>query len=116
MPQRSSQGIIRSLSLILFLGAPFASCRVGLPRSHHKHLEAHSGNGSIPHIIHQSWKTDEVPERFVVWQASWMDNHPTWEYRQVSKQPSDVSSRKHGLALSLARVMRKVSVGLFSPD
>lgn len=34
----------------------------------------------IPTIIHQSWKTEQVPPRFVGWQKSWLDLHPAWKY------------------------------------
>ena len=35
----------------------------------------------IPKIIHQTWKTREVPEGFQHWQQTVLDHHPDWEYR-----------------------------------
>jgi mannosyltransferase OCH1-like enzyme len=35
----------------------------------------------IPRIIHQTWKTHEVPERWLAWQRSWRESHPAYEYR-----------------------------------
>ncbi len=35
----------------------------------------------IPRIIHQSWRTTEVPERYRDWQASWLRLNPGYEYR-----------------------------------
>jgi hypothetical protein len=35
----------------------------------------------IPKIIHQTWKTGDVPERFRSFQQSWRDLHPGWAYR-----------------------------------
>lgn len=35
----------------------------------------------IPHIIHQSWKTNTLPFRFLSWQKTWISKHPDWEYR-----------------------------------
>lgn len=35
----------------------------------------------IPRIIHQTWKTADVPARWRAWQASWQHQHPQWEYR-----------------------------------
>ena len=35
----------------------------------------------IPHIIHQSWKSTELPERFQKWAKTWRDTHPHWQYR-----------------------------------
>jgi len=36
---------------------------------------------SIPMIIHQTWKTSDIPEIFQKYQQTWMTNHPGWEYR-----------------------------------
>jgi len=35
----------------------------------------------IPFKIHQTWKTAEVPDRLKPFQKTWIDNHPTWEYK-----------------------------------
>ena len=35
----------------------------------------------IPRIIHQTWKTEDVPDRWRPYQASWRRAHPDWEYR-----------------------------------
>ena len=35
---------------------------------------------SIPRIIHQTWKSVEVPARFQAAAQSWRDRHPGWEY------------------------------------
>jgi mannosyltransferase OCH1-like enzyme len=35
----------------------------------------------IPRIIHQTWKTADVPERWRAWQQSWRKYHPDYEYR-----------------------------------
>jgi Anp1/Glycosyl transferase family 2/Glycosyltransferase sugar-binding region containing DXD motif len=35
----------------------------------------------IPHIIHQTWKTKEIPRRFVYLRDTWLAHHPGWEYR-----------------------------------
>ncbi|MCX7303478.1 MAG: glycosyltransferase [Hyphomicrobiales bacterium] len=32
----------------------------------------------IPPILHQTWKTDEVPEQFRAWGASWQRHNPGW--------------------------------------
>jgi len=34
----------------------------------------------IPSIIHQSWKTNDVPERYKRWIQSWKELHPSWKY------------------------------------
>jgi mannosyltransferase OCH1-like enzyme len=36
---------------------------------------------SIPHILHQTWKTARVPEPFDKFQASWQALHPGFQYR-----------------------------------
>ncbi len=35
----------------------------------------------IPHIIHQTWKTDDIPENFRAFSATWRDRNPDWAYR-----------------------------------
>lgn len=35
----------------------------------------------IPHIIHQSWKNATIPAKFHAWANSWLEKHPTWEYK-----------------------------------
>lgn len=35
----------------------------------------------IPRIIHQSWKVEQVPDRWLAFQVSWRKNHPDYEYR-----------------------------------
>lgn len=46
----------------------------------------------IPKIIHQSWKTAEVPEKFLDWQRSWRKNHPEWKLVPFTyPQPNDPS-------------------------
>ena len=35
----------------------------------------------IPHIIHQTWKTDDIPGNFRAFSATWRDRNPDWTYR-----------------------------------
>ena len=35
----------------------------------------------IPALVHQTWKTADVPQRFRAACASWRSLHPAWEYR-----------------------------------
>jgi hypothetical protein len=35
----------------------------------------------IPKIIHQTWKTNNIPEKCKKWVASWKEKNPDWEYR-----------------------------------
>ena len=35
----------------------------------------------IPRIIHQTWKTADVPENLRFFQKTWLAHHPGWEYR-----------------------------------
>ena len=35
----------------------------------------------IPKIIHQTWKTANLPAKWQALQRSWREYHPTWEYR-----------------------------------
>lgn len=40
-----------------------------------------NGRSLIPGIIHQTWKTSDIPEEFRFFQRSWVRHHPGWEYR-----------------------------------
>ena len=40
-----------------------------------------SSRSAIPRIIHQSWKVEQVPERWLAYQQSWRTHHPDYEYR-----------------------------------
>ena len=35
----------------------------------------------IPKIIHQTWKTNNVPEKCKEWVKSWKEKNPGWDYR-----------------------------------
>ena len=32
----------------------------------------------IPSILHQTWKTDQIPQRFQPWVDSWARHNPGW--------------------------------------
>ncbi|MDJ0581303.1 glycosyltransferase [Crocosphaera sp.] len=36
---------------------------------------------TIPKIIHQTWKTPDIPSEFYSLQQTWKEHHPDWEYR-----------------------------------
>lgn len=38
-------------------------------------------NSRIPRIIHQSWKTRELPPKWDALRQTWLARHPHWEYR-----------------------------------
>jgi len=40
-----------------------------------------SGVVAIPHTIHQTWKTAELPDRFMAFARSWRVHHPRWSWR-----------------------------------
>jgi inositol phosphorylceramide mannosyltransferase catalytic subunit len=35
----------------------------------------------IPTILHQMWRTAELPRPFAIWRAGWIAQHPHWEHR-----------------------------------
>ncbi|KAJ3024800.1 UNVERIFIED_CONTAM: hypothetical protein HDU68_007766 [Siphonaria sp. JEL0065] len=39
------------------------------------------GNRLIPKIIHQSWKTAEVPDKYTNWTKTWRSLNPDYEYK-----------------------------------
>lgn len=38
------------------------------------------GENRIPKIIHQTWKSTEIPYHYVEWMKSWRLRHPDWSY------------------------------------
>jgi hypothetical protein len=55
-----------------------------LRRGRHGIISFFRGQGGaelIPRIIHQSWKTEQIPERWLGFQESWRRNHPDYAYR-----------------------------------
>src|SRR5687767_12967661 len=35
---------------------------------------------NIPKILHQTWKTKDLPPNFLRWRLSWLRNHPHWQH------------------------------------
>lgn len=35
----------------------------------------------IPAILHQTWRTADLPTPFATWRAGWIARHPNWEHR-----------------------------------
>ncbi len=74
---------------------------------------------TIPHVIHQMWHSYEVPEQFVPWIKSWIQQNPNFEYwfwtpndiRQV------VQERHHSLYLKMLddykQEVMKIEVGRY---
>jgi mannosyltransferase OCH1-like enzyme len=50
---------------------------------------------SIPRIFHQSWKTNEVPERFQSWSESCRRAHPEWKWVVWSNDDNRKLVEKH---------------------
>lgn len=44
---------------------------------------AFSFEPTIPKIIHQQWKTDNVPEKFMKWRNKWLEYYPEPEYQHM---------------------------------
>ena len=36
---------------------------------------------AIPHIVHQTWKSADLPPRFAKWRQAWRTLHPQWDHR-----------------------------------
>lgn len=71
-----------SLKMNLWSQSP----RCEVPSLHIKNIDGswrqllNSGaiSNDISKILHQSWKTVNVPEKYLDWQKSWRRNHPDW--------------------------------------
>jgi mannosyltransferase OCH1-like enzyme len=49
----------------------------------------------IPHIIHQTWKDEQVPDKWKAYQEKVIALHPDWEYRLWTDQENDAFIQKH---------------------
>jgi inositol phosphorylceramide mannosyltransferase catalytic subunit len=38
-------------------------------------------SAEIPRILHQTWRTADLPMPYAGWRASWIRNHPAWDHR-----------------------------------
>ena len=50
---------------------------------------------SIPHILHQTWKSSELPAAFSEFQARWRAMHPGWSYRLWTDADNDQFVKTH---------------------
>jgi hypothetical protein len=55
------------------------------------------GDRAIPRIIHQTWKTADVPPRFAAWRESWARLHPGWQHRLWTDEDNRCSRAWWGL-------------------
>lgn len=53
----------------------------------------------VPKILHQTWKTGDVPQEWRVFARSWLEMHPGWEYRLWTDEDNRafVAEHYHGL-------------------
>lgn len=50
---------------------------------------------AIPKIIHQTWKDENVPEKWVPYQLKVRELHPDWEYRLWTDDDNDAFIKTH---------------------
>ncbi len=48
----------------------------------------------IPKIIHQTWKTEEIPTKWIPYQQRVKELHPDWEYRLWTDEDNDAFVQK----------------------
>jgi len=41
----------------------------------------HPERAPIPHILHQTWRSAQLPRPFADWRAAWRNLHPHWQHR-----------------------------------
>ena len=52
-------------------------------------------NQSIPRIIHQTWKDKKLPRKLGQFRETWLQHHPSWEYRLWTDDDNRVFLKKH---------------------
>ena len=70
---------------------------------------------TIPHIIHQTWKSNDVPEPLSRFQSRWRELHPDFEYRLWTDEQNDAFVRAefpqyHRLYRSFSREIYRADV------
>jgi mannosyltransferase OCH1-like enzyme len=50
---------------------------------------------NIPHIIHQTWKAEDVPLEYREFQRSWLHHHPNWDYKFWTDEDNLTFVRDH---------------------
>lgn len=50
---------------------------------------------TIPKIIHQTWKDDQVPAHFQPFVNSWKEHHPDWEYHLWTDEMNEGFIKEH---------------------
>lgn len=50
---------------------------------------------TIPKIIHQTWKTDKIPDKVKKYQESWKTFHPNWEYMLWTDKDNENLIKEH---------------------
>ncbi|MBN1148032.1 MAG: glycosyltransferase [Anaerolineales bacterium] len=53
------------------------------------------GGDSIPPILHQTWKDENLPLEFVKYQRTWQERHPDWAYRLWTDADNREFLRQH---------------------
>ena len=84
--------------LFLFVSYDFLGCLLNVawtyawwtlvPDVHYSLPAPAVGKAVVPNIIHQTWKTAEVPEKWAAAQRSCRDMHPDYEYRLWTDEES----------------------------
>ena len=78
------QGVLIPVSIIVWLAnlGPLIEHKNDAIRAPIERFGPTSGkmDRQIPQIFHQHWINYQVPRTFQQWIASWMENHPTWQY------------------------------------
>lgn len=52
-------------------------------------------NATVPKIIHQSWKEDKLPAKFLTWSNSWRIRHPDWQWVLWTDEDNDQLIAQH---------------------
>lgn len=67
----------------------------------------------IPKIIHQTWKSSDLPAAFQHWQKSWIEMHPDFEYHLwtnvdiedfIHEQDNNIQELFHGYTENICRI------------
>ena len=78
--------------------ARFIKCSDHLRNHSLKPVEKPSGyqiDGHVTRIVHQSWKSSELPPRYLGWSLTWCEQLPDWRYMLWTDEDNERLVREH---------------------
>lgn len=78
-------------------------------------MKAMTEDQEIPLILHQTWRTSQLPAEFAHWRGDWLRLHPHWEHRfyddaDIMRVVADRAPHLRGVFFALPRSIQRVDL------